>query len=125
MTFAAKLEAGNSPSLVRYLRTVLRIALNEAIRHSLIDKNVAAIARPPQGAARKFTPLTGDETKRLFGTIVGHRLEALFTVALALGLRHGEALALKWEDSVDLNAGELRVFHTLQRIDGTLQRVSS
>jgi integrase len=121
--FAEKLKAKNSPSLVRYLRTVLRVALNDAMRRELIDKNVAAIARPPQGSARKFTPLTGDETKRLFGALVGHRLEALFTTAFAVGLRHGEALALKWEDSVDLNAGELRVFHTLQRIDGKLQRV--
>ncbi len=121
--FTAKLEAGDSPSLVRYLRTVLRTALNEAIRHSAIDKNLAAIARPPQGAAQKFMPLTGDETKRLLAAISGHRLEALFTVALAVGLRHGEALALKWADSVHLNAGELRVFHTLQRVDGKLQPV--
>ncbi len=120
--FMAKVEAGNSPSLVRYLRTVLRIALNEAIRQKLVESNVAALTRPAKGASPKITPLTTEETKRLFAAIIGHRLEALFTVALAVGLRHGEALALKW-DEIDLTIGELRVFHTLQRIDGKLQRV--
>lgn len=47
---------------------------------------------------------------------------ALYSVAVALGLRRGEALALKWED-VDLEAGTLRVKHSLQRIEGRLQLV--
>ncbi|HKA21681.1 MAG TPA: hypothetical protein VKN18_25615 [Blastocatellia bacterium] len=40
----------------------------------------------------------------------GNRLEALFTVALAMGLRQGEALGLRWED-VDWESGLLRVRH--------------
>jgi integrase len=38
-------------------------------------------------------------------------------VALALGLRQGEALALKWQD-VDLEAGTLAVRRALQRLRG-------
>ena len=45
------------------------------------------------------------------------RLEALYTVALAVGLRQGEALGLRWED-VHLEAGTLSVKVTLQRING-------
>ena len=41
-------------------------------------------------------------------------------MALALGLRQGEALGLQWED-VDLESGTLRVRHTLQRVDGAPQ----
>jgi len=44
-------------------------------------------------------------------------LGPLFTVAIASGLRQGELLGLRWED-IDLAAGELRVRHALQRIDG-------
>jgi integrase len=44
-----------------------------------------------------------------------HRLGALFTVALALGLRQGEALGLKW-DAVDFQAGTLQVRAALQRV---------
>ncbi|HEY8864495.1 MAG TPA: site-specific integrase, partial [Candidatus Dormibacteraeota bacterium] len=42
--------------------------------------------------------------------------------ALALGLRQGEALGLRWHD-VDLEARQLHVRHALQRIDGRLQLV--
>ncbi|MGY1701688.1 site-specific integrase [Geodermatophilus sp. SYSU D00766] len=38
----------------------------------------------------------------------GDRLESLFRLMLATGLRRGEALALHWRD-VDLDAGTLRV----------------
>jgi hypothetical protein len=34
--FNQKLAAGNSPALVKYLRVVLRIALNEALKSDLI-----------------------------------------------------------------------------------------
>jgi integrase len=44
------------------------------------------------------------------------RLGALFTVALALGLRKPEALGLRWLD-VDLDKGTLRVQNQLQRIN--------
>jgi integrase len=43
-------------------------------------------------------------------------------VALAVGLRQGEALGLRWED-VDLDAGTLTVRHALQRTNDGLQLV--
>jgi len=45
-------------------------------------------------------------------------------VAVAIGLRQGEALGLKW-DAVDLDAGVLRVRAALQKIDGTYRSVES
>jgi integrase len=50
----------------------------------------------------------------------GHRLEALYTVALAVGLREGEALGLRWDD-VDLEAGTLSVRAAVQRLNGKLR----
>lgn len=44
-----------------------------------------------------------------------HRLGALFSVALACGLRLGEATGLRWED-VDLETGEIRVRQQLQAV---------
>lgn len=43
-----------------------------------------------------------------------HRLGPLFSLALAYGLRLGEATGLRWED-VDLSTGEIRVRQQLQR----------
>lgn len=46
-----------------------------------------------------------------------HRNSARWTVALAVGLRHSEALALRWED-VDLENGTLSVRRGLHRVGG-------
>ncbi|MCH8995321.1 MAG: site-specific integrase, partial [Chloroflexi bacterium] len=49
--------------------------------------------------------------------VKGDRLEALFQVGLALGLRLGESLGSTWTD-IDLDAGTLSVRQTLQRVRG-------
>ncbi|MDP9472177.1 MAG: site-specific integrase [Chloroflexota bacterium] len=58
-----------------------------------------------------------DQARAFLAAVRGDRLEALFTVALALGLRQGEALAMRWDD-VDLDAGTIRIRHTVQKING-------
>src|SRR5262245_19485857 len=55
------------------------------------------------------------EAMLFLDTVRGHRFEAMFTVALSLGLREGEILGLRWQD-VDLDAGRLQVMYALQRI---------
>ncbi|EQD71842.1 integrase family protein [mine drainage metagenome] len=46
-----KLVQGLSAGRVDYLRAVLRLALNDALRWGLIGRNVAALVRPPRGAS--------------------------------------------------------------------------
>jgi integrase len=62
-------------------------------------------------------PLAPVEVKKLLGVIQEDRLAALYTVALAVGLRQGEALGLRWQD-VNLEAGTLSVVTSLQRLEG-------
>ena len=62
------------------------------------------------------------QARRLLAVIEGHRLSALFSTALVLGLRRGEVLGLSWPD-LDFNAGSVSVRHSLQRLDGSLQLV--
>jgi len=113
--FNQKVTAGNSPALVKYLRVVLRIALNEALKSDLIVRNVAELATPPKVETREIVPFTAEQAGRFLKAAMGHRLEALFTVGLAIGLRSGECSALQWSD-VDLDAGTVAVRHTLQRV---------
>ncbi len=61
--------------------------------------------------------MSPEETRRLLETASGDKLEALYVLAIATGLRQGELLALKWED-VDLERGMLRVRRTLTRTGG-------
>lgn len=110
-----KLGAGNSPALVQYLRVVLRIALNEALNGDLIARNVAELATPPKSEKREISPFTPEQAGRFLKAAMGHRLETLFTVGLAVGLRSGECSALRWPD-VDMDAGRITVRHTFQRV---------
>ncbi len=59
-----------------------------------------------------------DEARAVVTAIHGDRLEALYLLVLATGLREGEALAVS-SDDVDVAAGVLHVRQNLVRIDGT------
>lgn len=111
-----KLAEGLSARRVDYLRAVLRRALNDALRWGLVGRNVAALVRPPKGPRYEVEPLGPDEIRRLLEAVRDDRLEALYVLAVTLGLRQGELLGLSWAD-VDLGAGSLRVHHALQRFE--------
>ena len=112
-----KTEEGLSPRTIRNHLAVLRRALNQALRWGEVQRNVASLVTPPRTSDDEVQPLTPDEARILLDALKGDRLEALYCVALALGLRQGEVLGLAWED-VDLEDGTLRVRHTLQRYGG-------
>ncbi|MDR3084133.1 MAG: tyrosine-type recombinase/integrase [Streptomyces sp.] len=99
-------------------RAVLRRALNRAVRQHLIARNPAAEADPITiRDARPACFLTPDQAAQVLEAVATDRLAALYTVALALGLRQGEALGLQWHD-VDFTHRRLTVRRQLQRIGG-------
>lgn len=111
-----KQDEGLSARTVQMIHGGLRAALNQAVRWDLVPRNVALLVRPPRVEHREVQPLSPDEAAVFLAGAQGDRLEALYAVALALGLRQGEALGLRWGD-VDLDAGILRVRSQLQRVD--------
>ena len=113
-------DAGLSASTVRTIYSVLRSALDVAVRDGLVRRNVAASVKRPTAERRDAAYLTGDQAHRLLEELRGDRLEALYRVMLATGLRRGEALGLHWRD-VDLDSGALRVIWTLSRTSRGLQ----
>ena len=113
-----KLRDGLKPKTVRYLRGTLRSALNEAVKWGLVARNAAALVEGPRVERYRIQPFTPDEARTLLEAIRGDRLEALYSVALTMGLRQGEALGLCWDD-VDLEMGYLRITRQLQRIHGS------
>jgi integrase len=118
----AKSASGLSPRTVGYLRGVLRGALGHAERTDLVTRNVARLARPPRIPRRRVSPLSVEQVRTFLTAIAGDRLEALYLVALGVGLRQGEILGLRWSD-VDLDGGTLTVRHALARIEGRLELV--
>lgn len=114
-----KLAAGQSARSVQYIHAILRRSLGQAERWGLVPRNVAKLVDPPRVVRPEIVPLSRDEARALLAAAHGDRLEALYTVGIALGLRQGEALALRWDD-VDLEEATLRVKRTVQRIRGEL-----
>ena len=112
--FESRHAAGVGGRTIHYARAVLRAALNQALKWELVSRNVASLTDPPRYRTREIAPLTPEQTRKFLAAVAGHRLEALFTVAVGLGLRLGEALGLPW-DAVNLDAGTLSVRQTLER----------
>jgi len=110
-----EIAAGLAPRSASHMRAILRAALAQAVRDGLILRNVAQLAKlPAKPPAAEIEPLTPAETGILLDAIKGNRLEALYLLSLATGIRQGEALGLCW-DCVDLDAGLVHIRRTLYR----------
>ena len=112
-----KLESGLSPRTVQLSLVILRRAIDQALKWGLIGRNVAKLVDSPKVKRFEMKPLTQEQARRFLDAAIRERLEALYSVALALGLRQGEALALRWQD-VDFEARAISVRQTLERIRG-------
>ncbi len=117
-----KLAEGLSTRTVQYLLAVLRRAIVQALKWGLVGRNVVTLVDAPRVEHKVLRPFTPEEAQQFLGAIKGDRLEALYSVALSLGLRQGEALGLRWDD-VDLENGTLSVRYALQRVKGKLELV--
>jgi integrase len=107
---------------VQYIHAVLRAALGDAVRWELIARNPAALVRPPRVIRVEAEAFDEVQARQLLSAAHDDRLRALYTLAVAIGIRQGEALGLRWND-VDLDAGRITIKHTLQRIGGRLALV--
>ncbi|MHB8681561.1 MAG: tyrosine-type recombinase/integrase [Acidimicrobiales bacterium] len=94
-------------SMVR-VRSTFSMALDQAVRRGLVERNVATLAIVPRGPKREGRSLTYEQVLRLFAASKGDRLETLVIMGVLLGLRPGELAGLRW-DSVDLRRRVLTV----------------
>lgn len=107
--FYAKMKAqGSKPATVHQVHRTLRTALNEAVRRRHITENPVRLAKAPRLEEEEVEPYTLEEISRLLEAAADRRHPVRWYLALALGLRQGEALGLRWSD-VDLANGVLRV----------------
>ncbi|GAA1092141.1 site-specific integrase [Kitasatospora arboriphila] len=101
-------EAGSAPATAHQAHRTVRTALNHALRRGHLTRNVAMLASAPRVTEKDVEPYTVAEVQQLLAEASKRRNSARWAVALALGLRQGEALGLRWDD-VDLSSGMVRV----------------
>jgi integrase len=108
-----------SDSTIRQTYTILRAALDGAVRDGLLARNPAALVKRPGIERTEARHLDGDGVTAVLKAAETSRYHPALVLIAATGLRKGEALALRW-DRVDLDAGTLKVSATISRVDRKL-----
>ncbi len=106
--YRSMIDGGAAAGTAHQVHRTIRTALGDAVRRGHVHRNVAALARPPRVRPEPVVPFSMDEVRAILGAAHDEPNGARWAVALALGLRQGEVLGLRWED-VDLARGSLHV----------------
>jgi integrase len=112
-------SAQASPATAKESHRVLRSALTAACREELISRNVVQLVPAPRVQPRELKPWDLDETLTFLDAARTDSLYTAFVLAVALGLRRGEILGLRWRD-IDLDRRVLTVRNQLQRVQKEL-----
>ena len=97
----AKRDEGLAQNSLAKIHGALKSALTTAEQWGLVETNAARKVSPLKAGMRRPKPLSRAEVRLLFAAVVGDRLEALYVLAVTVGMRQGELLGLSWDD-VDL-----------------------
>jgi hypothetical protein len=95
----ARIEAevrGLRPATAHRVHRTARTAFGEAVKRGYIARNPVAVAKPPRVDELEVDPFEAEEIERILTVALRKRNGVRFVIALALGLRQGEALGLKW-----------------------------
>ncbi|MET8574445.1 site-specific integrase [Streptomyces sp. NPDC005012] len=117
--FLLQLEKKTTAATAKESHRVLRTALSAACREELITRNVATLVEPPRPTPRELSPWSLDETLDFLAAARRDPLYAAFVLAIAMGLRRGEIVGLRWRD-IDLENRVLLVRQQVQRRRGVL-----
>lgn len=112
--YARMMAKGSAAGTAHQAHRTIRTALGEATRRRHLGRNPAALARAPRLTEHEIEPYSVDDVRRLLIAAAKRPNGARWAVALALGLRQGEALGLQWTD-INLDAGTLYVRRNRQR----------
>lgn len=105
------LNDGLSGTSVRYVHNNLHKALDYGVRLQALPRNPAQMVAPPKIDRFEASTLTADQVIQLLEAGSGQEVFWPVLLAVALGLRRGEALGLGWGD-VNWEAKQIYVHHS-------------
>lgn len=120
--YAALAADGVRPPMARKIATTLRTALREAVRMQYILTDPSAVVRPPKYRPPEMKTWSAEECRQFLDSVRSKRYGPLYTLALDTGMRQGELFGLQW-DNLDLDAGRVRVVHSLEEVPGVKHRL--
>lgn len=114
-------RAGKKRSTTARIFSALRVVLDDAVRDQLIARNPARQVKPPTVERGEVRHLSAEDVERLLASTAGTRCHRPLCLIAALGLRKGEALALRWDDVTLAGSNpSIKVRGTLARVNGEL-----
>jgi integrase len=99
---------GIASRTVVHAHRVLAHALDDAVRHDVVARNVAKLQPPPRVQTGEMAILDREGITTILTQLPGHEVYARSIVALFTGMRLGEVLALRWRN-VDLDGKVIKV----------------
>ena len=113
--YTALADRGVSAETIQSVHRTVRSCFGEAVKRGLIARNPVLVARPHRTTkAGEIQPLSLEEVRGVLAVAAGRRNGVRWQIALALGLRQGEALGLQWAD-IDFEQATITVRRSLQR----------
>ncbi|MCL6560780.1 MAG: site-specific integrase [Firmicutes bacterium] len=107
---------------VRYIHTILKAALEQAVMEQLLYRNVAKAVELPEEKKKEVVPFTREEIIKFVNHIKDDRLFAAYYLDIKTGLRRGELLGLTWQD-IDFENGRLQVRRELVQVKKEGERI--
>jgi integrase len=93
-----QLARGDHPRSVSHRLTTLKVALEQAVRWEMLATNPAAKVPGPHVPQSDRKPLTVAQARAFLAHVAGDQWEAIYVLALTLGMRQAEILGLRWVD---------------------------
>lgn len=105
---------GYKPGAVHAVHRVAVTAFNDFVARGYMKHNPVPLAKKPRLEPEEIEPYDEDEVELIIREALRRRNGVRFVIALALGLRQGEALGIKW-DRLNRKYKSLRTPTQIQR----------
>lgn len=112
-----------SGSTIYQLHSVIRASLSLAVKRGRVPTNAAKlVVDPPSSKPAKVKPFSNADLDRIYEVLEDQTLRPRWHLALELGPRPGEAIAIEWPH-INFADGSIRIEQQLQVIDKQLRLV--
>ena len=111
--YARMIDMQKGSRTVHYAHSVLRSALQDAVRSGIIGRNPCIGAQLPRRNQKEMQVLSESQVTSFLIAAENSRYKALYHLAITTGMRYGELVGLIWSD-VDWEKGTIKVQRQLQ-----------
>lgn len=107
-------EKGLKPITISCIFSILKSALDEAVRAKYIYSNPAALCKLPKLEQTEIMPLDAPDLEKLFSVLDDSVYADIIRLAVLTGMRESEVIGMTWH-CVDETAGKMEIKQQLRR----------